>query len=60
LIADRARFRNAKKIERITGYRLPELAFSGTMLEALCSRFLSRSDYAESRSLVRTHFSCDF
>jgi superfamily II helicase len=38
LIADRARFRNAKKIERLTGYRLPELAFSGTMLEALCSR----------------------
>ena len=38
MIADRARFRNAKKIERLTGYRLPELAFSGTMLEALCSK----------------------
>jgi len=38
LIADRARFRHAKKLERLAGYRLPELAFSGTMLEALCSR----------------------
>lgn len=38
MIADRARFRNAKKIERLAGYRLPELAFSGTMLETLCSR----------------------
>ena len=38
MIADRARFKNAKKIERLTGYRLPELAFSGNMLEALCSR----------------------
>ena len=38
MIADRARFRNAKKLERLAGYRLPELAFSGNMLEALCSR----------------------
>jgi superfamily II helicase len=38
LIADRARFRHAKKIERLAGYRLPELAFSGNMLETLCSR----------------------
>jgi len=38
LIADRARFRYAKKIERLAGYRLPELAFSGTMLETLASR----------------------
>jgi len=38
LIADRARFRHAKKIERIAGFRLPELAFSGTMLETLSSR----------------------
>jgi len=37
LIADRARFRNAKKLERLAGYRLPELAFSGNMLETLCS-----------------------
>jgi superfamily II helicase len=37
LIADRARFRHAKKLERLAGYRLPELAFSGNMLETLCS-----------------------
>lgn len=38
MIADRARFRTAKKIERLAGYRLPDRAFHGTMLEALCSR----------------------
>ena len=38
MIADRARFRHAKKLERLTGFRLPEFAFSGTMLEALTSR----------------------
>lgn len=38
MIADRARFRNAKKLERLAGYRLPEMAFSGTMLETLSSR----------------------
>jgi superfamily II helicase len=38
VIADRARLRNAKKIERLCGYRLPELAFSGNMLETLCTR----------------------
>ncbi|MFA5332853.1 MAG: DUF5814 domain-containing protein [Methanoregula sp.] len=38
MIADRARFRHAKKIERLAGFRLSELAFSGTMLETLCSR----------------------
>jgi superfamily II helicase len=37
LIADRVRFRHAKKLERLAGYRLPELAFSGNMLETLCS-----------------------
>lgn len=38
MIADRARFRHAKKLERLAGYRLPEMAFSGNMLETLCSR----------------------
>jgi superfamily II helicase len=37
LIADRARFRIAKRIERLAGYRLPDRAFNGTMLEALSS-----------------------
>ena len=49
MIADRARFRNAKKLERLAGYRLPELAFSGNMLEALCSRL----DYDSLDSGVR-------
>jgi superfamily II helicase len=37
LIADRARFKIAKKIERLAGYRLPDRAFNGTMLETLSS-----------------------
>jgi len=37
LIADRARFRVAKRIERLAGYHLPDRAFSGTMLTTLCS-----------------------
>jgi len=38
LIAGRARFRGARKIERLCGYRISDLAFSDTMLEALESR----------------------
>jgi superfamily II helicase len=37
LIADRARFKIAKRIERLAGYRLPDRAFNGTMLETLSS-----------------------
>lgn len=39
MIADRARFRHAKKIERLAGYRIPELAFHPNTLEAITSRF---------------------
>jgi superfamily II helicase len=39
VIADRARFLASKKIERLAGYRLPDRAFHGTVLEALCGRF---------------------
>jgi superfamily II helicase len=39
LIAGRARFRHAKKIERLAGYRVPEFAFSPVMLETITSRF---------------------
>lgn len=47
MIADRARFRHAKKLERLAGYRLPDLAFSGNMLETLCSRLnYDALDYA--------------
>lgn len=38
MIAGRARFRGARKIERLCGYRISDLAFSDTMLEALESR----------------------
>ena len=37
MIADRARLRIAKRIERLAGYRLSDRAFSGTMLTTLCS-----------------------
>ena len=37
MIADRARFRYSRKIERAVGYRLPDQAFSGTMLDAIHS-----------------------
>lgn len=37
MIADRARLRIARRIERLAGYRLPDRAFHGTMLSALCS-----------------------
>lgn len=37
MIADRARFRIAKRIQRLAGYRLPDRAFNGTMLETLSS-----------------------
>lgn len=37
MIADRARFRIAKRIERLAGYRIPDRAFHGTMLTTLTS-----------------------
>jgi superfamily II helicase len=37
LIADRARLRVAKRIERLAGYRVSDRAFNGTMLETLSS-----------------------
>jgi superfamily II helicase len=38
LIAERARLRHARKIERAVGYRIPDLAFSGATLDAITSR----------------------
>ncbi len=38
MIAERARFRHARKIERAVGYRIPDLAFSGATLDAVSSR----------------------
>src|SRR5208283_575702 len=39
VIDGRARFRHAKKIERLAGYRVPEFAFSPVMLETITTRF---------------------
>ncbi len=38
MIAGRARFRHARKIERAVGYRIPDLAFHGATLDAISSR----------------------
>jgi superfamily II helicase len=38
VIAGRARFRHARKIERAVGYRIPDLAFHGATLDAISSR----------------------
>lgn len=39
MIAERARFRGARKLERAIGFRLPDGMFSGPLLEALSGRF---------------------
>jgi len=53
LIADRARFRIAKRIERLAGYRLPDRAFNGTMLEALSSGInFDEFDFAVREQLI--------
>jgi superfamily II helicase len=53
LIADRARFRHAKKIERLAGYRVPDLAFHPAMLETLTSRFnFDQLDFAIREQLL--------
>ncbi|MDD1716165.1 MAG: DUF5814 domain-containing protein [Methanolinea sp.] len=38
MIAEKARFRHARRIERLVGYRLPDQAFHGATLEAVSSR----------------------
>jgi superfamily II helicase len=53
LIADRARFRHAKKIERLAGYRVPDLAFHPSMLETLTTRFnFDQLDFAVRQQLL--------
>jgi len=53
LIADRARFRHAKKIERLAGYRVPDHAFYPVMLEALTTRFnFDQLDFAVRQQLL--------
>lgn len=50
MIAEKARFRSAKKLERLVGYRLPMSAFHGTTLEAISGRL--NFDYLD--PVVRT------
>ncbi|OPX74276.1 MAG: hypothetical protein A4E40_00974 [Methanoregulaceae archaeon PtaU1.Bin059] len=38
MIAQKARFRHSRKLERLAGYRLPDQAFHGATLEAISSR----------------------
>lgn len=38
MIATKARFRHARRLERLVGYRLPDQAFHGATLEAVSSR----------------------
>ncbi|MCX6693198.1 MAG: DUF5814 domain-containing protein [Methanomicrobiales archaeon] len=38
MIADKARLKSKRRIERFTGYRLPDQAFHGTVIEAITSR----------------------
>ncbi|MDK2974185.1 MAG: hypothetical protein PWP08_556 [Methanofollis sp.] len=43
MIADRARFRSARKIERVTGLRLPDRVFNTAFLEAVAPAIGNRS-----------------
>ena len=38
MIADKARLKSKRRLERFTGYRLPDQAFHGTVLEAITSQ----------------------
>ena len=54
MIADRARFRHAKKIERLAGYRVPDHAFYPVMLETITTRFnFDALDFAIREQLLR-------
>jgi superfamily II helicase len=54
LIADRARFRHAKKIERLAGYRVPDHAFYPVMLETITTRFnFDALDFAIREQLLK-------
>jgi superfamily II helicase len=62
LIAERARFRYARKIERAVGYRIPDLAFSGGTLDAITSRLnIDRLDHVlqdQILSFITTFLRC--
>ncbi|MFA7694472.1 MAG: DUF5814 domain-containing protein [Methanoregula sp.] len=54
MIADRARFRHAKKIERLAGYWVPDHAFYPVMLETITTRFnFDALDFAIREQLLK-------
>ena len=38
MISQKARFRHARKLERLAGYRIPDQAFHGATLDAISTR----------------------
>jgi len=62
VIADRARFRAARKLARATGLRIPDLAFHGAFLEVVSSginfEFLDGPLRAQVLEFVREFLSC--
>jgi len=62
VIADRARFRAVRKLERATGMRIPDLAFHGAFLEAVSSGinfdYLDGPLRAQLLEFVREFLSC--
>jgi len=62
VIADRARFRGARKLSRATGLRIPDHAFHGAFLEAVSSginfEFLDGPLRAQLLEFVREFLSC--
>jgi superfamily II helicase len=62
VIADRARFRAVRKLERATGMRIPDLAFHGAFLEAVSSginfEYLDGPLRAQLLEFVREFLSC--
>ena len=59
MISDRARLKVARRVERLAGYRLPDRAFSGTMLTTLTSGInFDAFDFAIREQLL--HFFDDF
>jgi len=53
VIAEKARFRHARKLERLAGYRIPDQAFHGATLEAISSRLnFDRLDHTLHDQLV--------
>ncbi|MDI6720415.1 MAG: DUF5814 domain-containing protein [Methanomicrobiales archaeon] len=62
MIADKARFRASRKVERISGVRLPEFMFHGAFLEAISTlnfRNLEDSLHDQLLAFVREFLTCD-